>query len=223
MSLIKRISATLSTRVDRLVSELENQDAIVEAGIRDSRQAYARAKVRHSRVVEEGRRLGRKQEDLRHDTAVWRERATTCDDEDRALECLRRAKQAATQAASVQQILANHADVEQRMQREIRVMRERIESLQHKRHLLRGREAAAEAATCIQRLDDGSSRDLEDAFERWEIKVTEAELTGGTLSEADADRLSDPLERDFVAKEERAALQAELAALRQQRRNQDED
>ena len=42
-------------------------DAVVEAGIRESRRLYAKAAVRHGRVQEEGRRLREKLETLRAD------------------------------------------------------------------------------------------------------------------------------------------------------------
>lgn len=208
MSLLRRITTTLSTQVDRLVTELQNHDAVVEAGIRDTRKAYARAKVRHARMAEEGERMRRKLEALQNEAKAWRERAVTCADEERALECLRRSKLAAAQAQSLEQTLARHRETAQRLKREIQAVRERIEDLQHKRHLMRSRESTAEAASGIARMEDGTTLDLEETFERWEIRVTEAELGAGTLPEDDA------LEADFVAEEERAGLKAELEALK---------
>jgi len=211
MSLLRRITATLSTQVDRLVTELENHDAVVEAGIRDTRKAYARARVRHARMAQEGERMGHKLAALAGDAEAWRERAIACADEERALECLRRSKLAAAQAQSLKQTLNRHRETEQRLKQEIRAVRERIEDLEHKRHLMRSRESTAEAASRIARMEDGSTLDLEETFERWEIKVTEAELDAGTLAE------DDPWQAGFVAAEERAGLEAELAALRRQK------
>lgn len=217
MSLVKRITATLSTRVDRLVGELENHDAVVEAGIRETRQAYAKAKVRHARMSQEGARLRRKLEALRNDAANWRERALSCDNEETALACLSRSKTAAAQAQSLEQTLAHHIDLETHLQREIESVRRRIEDLEHKRQLMRGREATAEATAGIRHIEEGPTLDLGDAFERWEIKVTEAELSTGSMP------THDPLETQFAASEERVALQAELAALKRDRENRHED
>ena len=217
MSLFRRITATLSTRVDRLVGELENHDAVVEAGIAETRQAYAKAKVRHSRMSQEGERLRRKLDALRKDTATWRERALACDDEETALACLSRSKRAAAQADSLEQTLAQHKDLETRLLREIEAVRQHIEDLEHKRQLMRSREATAEATTRIRHIDDRATLDLDDTFERWEIKVTEAEVSTGTMA------TQDPLETQFAAGEERAALKAELAALKRDRENRHED
>ena len=45
MSIFKRLTATFSSRVDQMVSQIENHDAVVEVAIKESRQATAKAKV----------------------------------------------------------------------------------------------------------------------------------------------------------------------------------
>ena len=48
MSFFRRVTLAVSTQLDRMVGEIENHDAVVEAGIRESRRLYARARVRHA-------------------------------------------------------------------------------------------------------------------------------------------------------------------------------
>jgi phage shock protein A len=213
MSLFKRITATLTTRVNHLVGELENLDAVVACGLAEMRQAYAKAKVRHDRMSSEGERLRRKLEGLQEDMAAWRERAVSCADEDRALECLRRGRAAATQATSLEQTLERHRELRSRLAREIETIRNHIQELEQKRHQMRSREATADAASSIQRMEEGSCLDMDEVFERWEMRVSEAELT------TDALPTRDPMEADFVAEEERASLAAELDDLRRVREN----
>jgi phage shock protein A len=217
MSLFRRMTATLSTRVDRLVGELENHDAVVEAGIRETQRTYAKARVRHDRMSREGERLRRKLDLQRREATTWRERALSCEDEETALACLSRGKRAAGRVGSLEAALRRHLELETRLRDELETVRRRIEDLEHKRQLMRGREATAEATARIRRVEDDPALDLEDTFERWEIRVTEAELSSGT---ADS---SDPLEARFSADEERAALAAELAALRRERESRHED
>jgi phage shock protein A len=217
MSLFKRITATLTTRVNTLVNELENHDAVVESGIAEMRQAYAKAKVRFTRMTAEGERLRRKLDEQRRDAMAWRERALACKDEEKALECLRRGRLASGQVTSLEGMLERHRELEGRLSREIEAVRARIGELEHKRHQMRSREATADAAWSIQRMDAGRSLDLEDIFERWEMRVTEAELT------TDASPVRDPLEAEFVAEEERASLAAELAELERERESRHED
>jgi phage shock protein A len=46
MSLIRRISTSITSSVDRAVSKVENHDAIINSALRDTQQAAARARVR---------------------------------------------------------------------------------------------------------------------------------------------------------------------------------
>ena len=50
MSLIRRLSASITSSVDRAVSKVENHDAIINAALRDTQQAAARSRVRLERV-----------------------------------------------------------------------------------------------------------------------------------------------------------------------------
>ncbi|MBK1723594.1 PspA/IM30 family protein [Thiocystis violacea] len=215
MSFFKRVTLAVSTQLDRMVGEIENHDAVVEAGIRESRRLYAKAKVRHARMRQDGDRLRRKLDALRADEQAWRERALSCeptaDGEDKALMCLSRAKRAASQAESLAESYRRHVEVESHLGGEIDGLRQRVETLEHRRQLMRSREATADAASRIRETDTGALFDLDDTFERWEIRLTEAELTTDTLCD------SDPFASEFVAAEERAALKAELEALKRNR------
>lgn len=208
MSLIKRLTLAVSSRVEQLVGEIENHDAVVEAGIRECRRLYARAAVRHTRMRAEGERLCARRDGLKREAVAWRERARTTADEEQALECLRRARQAAEQAQSLDQACARHAALEQRLAEEIARLRQRVADLEHRRQLMRSRAVTADAASRIRDTEDGTRLDLDEVFERWEVKVTEAEI------ESDAAPPTDAFAAGFTAEEERAALRAELAALR---------
>lgn len=210
MSLFKRITLAVSTGVERLVGEIENHDAVVEAGIRDSRRRYAEAAVRHARLRAEGERLAARQRGLERDAADWRRRALAAEDEEQAIECLRRGKEAAAHAESLGPTCARHAALEQRLGEELAGLRRRVSDLEHRRALMRSREATASAAGQVRETEQGARVDLEDAFERWEVRVTEAEI------ERDADLPQDPFADRFRVAEERADLRAELSALRRE-------
>lgn len=220
MSIFKRVTLAVSAQLDRLVGELENHDAVVEAGIRDSRRLYAQAKVRHGRLCHEGEGLRRRLAALRSDEQRWRERALDCDskpsDEDMALECLSRARKAAEQAAALEVAYQNHLGVERRLAAQIAALRERVDTLQHRRSLMRTRQAAAAAAGRIQAADMEPTHALEETFERWEVQLTEAELGSAEPAETDT------FEAAFLASEERASLRAELDALRRAGRVQEQ-
>lgn len=208
MSLFKRVTTTVTASVERLVGEIENHDAVVEAGIREARQAFATAKVRHARIVEEGSRLHQRRERLSTDRQRWQERALSADsDDNKAIECMRRCERAEEELDALATAIADHRAIESRVARELATQSERIAELERKRRLLRSREATAEAAHRIARVEDAGGIELDGAFERWEARITESELTTSIGQ-------GDTFEAEFIAEEERDRLRARIDALR---------
>ena len=213
MSIFKRLTATFSSRVDQMVTQIENHDAVVEVAIRESRQATAKAKVRLSRVQRDGEQLRTKISQLQKEEQLWTSRAREVaqQDEGRALECLRRRKLCQQHLAQLEKALKQHEGLEQRLVQDIKAAEHKLAELSQQRNLMRTRQSAAEALNSISGLDENVALDVAGAFERWEIKVTEAELEVGTgYSVGDS---YDLLDREFLDAEDKAGLQAELQQL----------
>ncbi len=206
MNIIKRWTAGVTSRVDWMVSQVENQEALVNSALRDARQSAARAKVQLGRVQQDGQRLRQRLQKEELATTSWRERAiqTGKDDEKKAIECLRRSKRSEQLAEQLRQRLIEHEQVEQQLGKDVRAMEEQLNALAEKRNLMRTRQSRAEAVKTIQGGADALSTDLDDIFERWETRVTEQELVGSCSLQID------PLEDDFVSQEEESALREEL-------------
>ncbi|EDZ67268.1 hypothetical protein NOC27_595 [Nitrosococcus oceani AFC27] len=92
MSFFKRLSASLTARIDQAISQIENHETIIEVAIYEARQVAAKAKVRLARVQRDGEQLEAKITELREAEIKWTERAKkTAKESDReALACLRR-------------------------------------------------------------------------------------------------------------------------------------
>jgi len=207
MSFLKRFSTTIVTRLDTLVGQIENHDAVVDATLRDTRQSVARARVRLGRVQRDGERLKARLAAERENIDRWAGRAKRAsDDEARALECLRRRRTAQRRVEELQAEIHRHDDTANRLQRDIRAAEERLQTMQRQRNRLRSRESAAEARRVLA--DAEFPPCLEDTFERWEESVLERELAVGDPLDDD-----DELARDFSATEDDEDLRAELQEL----------
>ncbi|HAJ92027.1 MAG TPA: hypothetical protein DCO71_05335 [Gammaproteobacteria bacterium] len=219
MAVFKRLSATLVSRIDQVVSQIENHDAVVEVAIRDARQAVAKSKVRMARLQSDGVRLRRKLAELRKGEAQWTQRARSCatKDEDRAIECLRRRRECQRQITELEKVLEQHAVLEERLTRNIRTAEERVGEMSQQRNMMRTRQSAAEALNSIAGMDETVVSDVADAFERWEVKVVGAELEAGSPD------VGDSLEREYLGAEEREALRAELENLMANKENNDDN
>jgi phage shock protein A len=209
MSIFKRLSATFSSRVDQMVSQVENHDAVVEVAIKESRQATAKAKVRLARVQRDGELLRNKISQLQNDATLWTNRAREMahKDEDKALECVRRRKLCQKQLEQYTQALKKHEALEQRLAQDINAAERKLAEMNQQRNLMRTRQSAAQALNSISGVDETVALDVAEAFERWEVKVTESELEVGTVDSMDL------LEQEFLKAEDKQTLQAELEQL----------
>ena len=75
MSLIRRISTSITSSVDRAVARVENHDAIINAALRDTQQAAARARVRLERVRKDGHNLKTRHANLEQAVVRWTDQA----------------------------------------------------------------------------------------------------------------------------------------------------
>lgn len=216
MSIFKRVSATLHARVDKLVGQMENHDAVIEAAITEQRQAVARAKVRLERLHREGERLRGEEEAARREVDRWTERAReSAGDEETAIECIRRRRACQVRADELVEALRRHEASEEKLARDVDTAEKRLRGLDQQRHLMRTRQSAAEALRATGEEADRPI-DLEAAFERWSETVAEAELATGSAAE------TDPLARRFEEREEQEALKAELRALMNEKEARDD-
>lgn len=210
MSLFKRLSATFVSRVDRMVGEIENHEAIVRAGISEIRDKIAEARVRANRVQSEATRLRNQAEQLATESEQWRSRAAdsaAAGNEQNALECLRRSRNCQNRQKHLDSLVASYRESAEALALDINTAEQRLAETQQKLTTMRARHSTVEAinATCADAARQ--TQLMEDTFDRWEINIGRSELRGAALSSAD------PITREFEDKEEEQALREELAAL----------
>lgn len=217
MSLFSRFVTTMHAGVERTVSNMENHEAVVNAALKDSREALMRAKVRFAKLEKEGCKQRDRLTELTSEIELWSERARNSAETDRpkALACLQRKKQREQELQRVREQITEHELIVKKVRGNIEESTNRVEALQTQRNHMRSREAAAQAGAIVNTLDERMGADVESAIERWEIKVGQSEIMNDTYA-ADlplTDLLADPLADDFNAAEENQMLEAELDEL----------
>ena len=217
MTLIKRLRATIVGNLDTVVGQIENQDAVVDAIVRDARQALAAAKVRLVRVSHDASRMQTELVDLDRAIAQWTVRAShlanaeiDAADQQKALACLAQRKICTAQKTQLTARIAEHKVIHQRLAADVSLAEDRLGEVLNKQHLMRTRESAANAIKGINRLEYSAGDDLAATFERWDMKITESELlTGLARKQSDVDEF----EQTFLAEENEAQLKRELSEL----------
>ena len=209
MTLIKRISASITSSLDRAVSKVENHDAIIDAALRETQQAAARSRVRLARVQKDGNSLNARYEELQTAVKRWTERARNLadNDEQKALECLKRRNECLSQIKNLEASIDKHRELESQVTENLKKIEARIAEVSHQRNVMRSRQSVAEAMRVINNIEGVSYGEIEDTFDRWEINLGETELNLGSIPGTDS------LESEFLASEDDAALRAELELL----------
>jgi phage shock protein A len=209
MSIFKRLSATLTSSIDRVVGEIENNDAVIQATLTDLRRKVATAKMRLTHVHRQADRLREQIQAHAENEQRWGERAVQAagTDEARALECVRRRQQCRLQAQQLEKGLQQYQLTAEKLAQNMTEGEKRLDEMSQRHTLMRARQSTAEALNASIQAGDDSLHQMEDSFDRWEVRILQEEMA------ADSDALPDPLEHEFSSAENEQTLRDELAAL----------
>lgn len=207
MNRMKRWTMSVTSWVDGVLAQVENHEAAVAAAVGRVRQSTARARVQLKRVERDQQSLRDRLGHEERAVEVWRRRAKSADDEEVALECMRRFKAAERRLQQLRQRLAEHERSHKELSEGIRVLNARLCELSERKNLMRTRQSRAEAAHGMASTS-GPIGDLEEVFDRWETRVGEIEIASECAEPIDA------FEAHLEAVDETADLRLELEALR---------
>jgi len=212
MQLFKRISSTVLSSVDRAVSQIENHDAVVESMLKDLQHATAETKMRLRRVERDGKKMHQRLQDLTSEEQKWTERASACadNDEPKALACLNRRRQCREDISRLEENLKQHLETEKTLAKQQKKIEQRKNEITQQRHLMKSKEAMADARRVEAAVSGGSYGNVDDALDRWEIAISQSEYAYDDLD----DDNHDSLEMEFTEREHDLDLQAELDDLK---------
>lgn len=209
MSIFKRLSTTLFSRIDEVVSEIENHDAVVQVTLADMRKKVAEAKVRLNRVHLEQNRLKKEVTEQEEKSRQWRNRAVECakNDEAKALECVSRSRHCDQQVERLGQVLNQYQQTAVKLAGDIDLTEQRLAEIKQKLTLMRARQSTSSALNATNETNTEATQLLEDTFDRWEINISQAEMT------IESQPFIDPIEHEFVVREQEQDLRNELEIL----------
>ena len=212
MARIKRWTQELLASIDGMIVQVENHEALATSTLRELERGVARSKVQLMRVERDGQVLRQALAEEREAATRWRERAKREEPQTRALECLRRCKRSEARVSQLLHDQAEHAIIEQQLERDIRTLERRVIELRQQRNTLRTRQSRAEAFTIAQGASDAENAEIFAIFERWDMRVTETEVSSGCLVVT-----SDSFDEELLDAERTAALELELREIKEER------
>ncbi len=209
MSIFKRLSTTLVSHVDQVVGEIENHDAVIQATLDEMRKKIAQAKVNLAQVQREETKLKQQIETQENDQQRWRERAVISakTDEAKALICLQRSQQCDKEIVRLKHSLDTYQQTSQQLAQDITQSETQLAEMNQKQTLMRARQSSSAALNTTNQAMHEDNRQLEKSFDRWEVKVCQAEMRNDNAP------IIDPIEQEFATREQQDELRQQLADL----------
>jgi phage shock protein A len=204
MRTFHRLKQTLSVRIEALLDQVENQEALVVATIREVEQGAARVRAHKKACERRIHALGQKGDEHERQVALWRDRARRLGgDREKALECVRRMRAASQAKDDARAELERQEALLRSISEDEQTIDEKLDELRRRRTALSSREARAGAEVGVEGLAD-----IDSVFDRWEARLEQREALSESRS-AGADSFAAKLTRE----EEAVALDAELDRL----------
>ncbi|TQV76796.1 hypothetical protein FLL45_02235 [Aliikangiella marina] len=209
MSILKRLSVTLFSRLDNVVSDIENHDAIIEAAIEEQAKKIANAKVQLLHLNRRKSSVLQQLKNANEERERWQQRALNEAkvNESKALECIRRRKNAEQQIEKLKQSESEYVTAAEKLSRDIQHSEEELTDIKQKRQLLKARESSAKVRSEFTPNANANLKQAEKAFDRWEANLMESPL------EIEEALLVDDFEQAYQAEEKENELKEELAQL----------
>lgn len=209
MKLIKRLTTSVTATLEDAVGQLENHDAIVEANIRQTRQAVAKTQARLATLRKQLDTFEAQQQHAAEQIDVWEERARSLagSNDNKALQCLSRRNQNEAEARRLNQAIQQQDTLISGVMTNLNSLKAKLDEMTQRHNLMRSRQAVADVNRVVAKA--GQSQQIDETFERWEAVVLENEISVSDGS------CADPLEAQFAQQESKAMLQAQLAGLQQ--------
>ena len=210
MTIFKRMTTSIWASVDRIVTQMENHEALVDASIAEIQRSAAKAKVSLNRVQTDGEKMRARIEENEKARGAWEQRAVRCakEDEAKALECLKKRNALTRQIETLRVQETEHRNVETQLAADLEAIEKNLRELRVKRNVLKTRESRADALSVLHGDDSRLVGEIGNILDRWEARVQTSEYEGFCSETA-----RDPLEHAFDTEEEAVSLRADLQNL----------
>ena len=220
MNLIKRFTTSITATLDSAVGQLENHDAIIEATIKQTRQAVAKTKARINTLLRQLQTYETQLNEAAEQADLWVDRATklASSNQAKALKCVARRNQCASDVERLTRLIDKQKQLISDVTLNLDSLQRKLDEMTQKHNLMRSRQAVADvnrAVGCASRDDN-----VNGTFERWESVVVEHEMA---IEDACLEnQCRDPLDLEFSRQETEAQLLEQLAEMTQERSKQGE-
>jgi len=216
MNNLKRIFVSIKSQIDHVADEFENHEALAGVAIEDLQAIASRTRLHLHRVSKMSEQYQQQLQEQQEQARLWSERAIKIrqEDEQKALQCVKRLRQVQHQIKSLEQQYQESTAQEEKIRTDLALIQEQLQSLKNKKEILAARQNRASIQETLGDSHDGSLQDVQNVFQRWEGSVVSSEFD---IPDPATD--SDNFAQTFEQEEDELALKVMLDELTEQSRS----
>lgn len=187
MNSFKRLFVCIKSQIDHVADEFENHEAVAGAAIEDLRALASKTRLHLHRV---GKMTEHYQKQLlvqQEQARLWSERAIKVrqDDEQKALQCVKRLRDTQRQIAALEQQYQDSSAQEAKIRDDLNAIQEQLQMLKNKKEILSARQNRTSVQETLLNRRGTPLQEARSIFERWEDSVVSAEFDAPDRIETD--------------------------------------
>lgn len=209
MTITRRIITTFSSRLDKLIGELENHDALIKATINEQKKKLSTAKVQLAHIKSNESETRKQIAQLHRNETLWADRAVKEAEvnTEKAMLCMQKRKFVHEQICRLQNVVAEYEQTIQKMTAEIDYCEKSLKCMIQKHELMRARQSSVDAVQVINAAGNNNLEQLQECFDRWQVRLMHGEMDMVISDD------QDPLEKAYLDSENIEILKTELQEL----------
>ncbi len=217
MNTFKRIIVSMKSCIDHVADDFENHEALADEAIKEVQDLISKTRWHLHRVQKMAEQHHKNQQEQQEQADLWTERAIRVNNEapQKALQCVKRHREAQQQAKIVSQHYQQCLAQQEKVQNDLTHLQNTLQELKNKKTLF----AARHNRTGIQNQLGTTGLDIltevNGVFERWESRLASQEIDVPDMA------LQDELATEFAKEEDEKELQQLLQTLVKQNIAQD--
>jgi len=210
MNSLKRIFVSIKSQIDHVADDFENHEALAGVAIEDLQAIASKTRLHLHRVSKMSQQYQQQLSAEQEQARLWSERAIKArkNDEQKALQCVKRLRQVQQQIKSLEQQCQESTAQEEKIRTDLNLIQEHLQSLKNKKEILAARQNRASIQETLGDHHSGSMQEVQNVFQRWEGTVVSAEYD---IPEPFTD--DDSLAQSFEQDEDELALKVMLDEL----------
>lgn len=178
MNSFKRLFVSIKSQIDHVADEFENHEALAETAIHDLQEIARKTRLHLHRVDKMTEQYQKQLHEQQEQARLWSERALKVkrQDEPKALQCVRRLRQAQRQSHALEQQIQEAKTQAAKIRDDLSAIQEQLLALKNKKEILAARQNRANIQDVLLDRQANPLRDAQSIFDRWEGSVVSSEF-----------------------------------------------